>query len=183
MLEGLKRATSRIAQIEQTLKRLDPPSQTPDFLTMMAGVTAPTPANMQAGILRGVSTPGDLDSIITQAASRYNIRPSLLRALVKQESGFNPNAVSPKGALGLTQLMPDTAAGLGVSDPFDPEQNVMGGAQYLRSQLDRFNGDETLALAAYNAGPAAVLRYHGMPPFPETQRYVNRVLSMANGGE
>ena len=121
----------------------------------------------------------DVEPLIARAAAQYQLRPSLLRAVIQQESGYNPLAVSPRGARGLMQLMPSTAASLGVSDPFDPEQNVMAGARYLSQQLASFNGDERLALAAYNAGPGAVQRYGGIPPFPETQRYVADVLSLA----
>ena len=97
--------------------------------------------------------------------------------IIKAESGFNPNAVSKAGASGLMQLMPGTARGLGVEDIFDVEQNIEGGAKYLRGMLDRFDGDKSLALAAYNAGPNAVKRYGGIPPYQETQNYVKRVLS------
>ena len=103
----------------------------------------------------------------------------MLAGLVKQESGFNPNAVSPAGARGLTQLMPGTAAGLGVSNPLDPAQALEGGAKYLREQLDRFGGDVARALAAYNAGPGAVQRFGGIPPYAETQNYVRIVQANA----
>jgi soluble lytic murein transglycosylase-like protein len=120
------------------------------------------------------------DAIISEAAAKYNIDPALLKAVIHAESGFKPNAVSPAGAQGLMQLMPSTAAALGVTDPFDPEQNIYAGARYLRAQLDRFGGDVALALAAYNAGPGAVARYGGVPPYKETQRYVQRVLELRN---
>ena len=107
------------------------------------------------------------------------IDPALLKGLVQQESGFDPNARSGAGAVGLTQLMPGTAAALGVTDPTDPAQSLQGGARYLREQLDRFGGDERLALAAYNAGPGAVSKYGGIPPYAETQGYVNKVLANA----
>ena len=119
----------------------------------------------------------DIDYIIKEKADKYNLDESLIKAVIKAESGFNPNAVSKAGASGLMQLMPGTARGLGVEDIFDVEQNIEGGAKYLRGMLDRFDGDKSLALAAYNAGPNAVKRYGGIPPYQETQNYVKRVLS------
>ncbi|HEX5619669.1 MAG TPA: lytic transglycosylase domain-containing protein [Solirubrobacteraceae bacterium] len=116
---------------------------------------------------------------ITAAAKKYGLDPALLAGLVKQESGFNPNAGSPAGARGLTQLMPSTAAGLGVTNVLDPAQSLEGGAKYLRQQLDAFGGDVTRALAAYNAGPGAVKRYGGVPPYAETQNYVRAVQANA----
>jgi soluble lytic murein transglycosylase-like protein len=123
----------------------------------------------------------DFESEINTAATSNGIDPALLKGLVQQESGFDPNARSGAGAVGLTQLMPGTAAGLGVTDPTDPVQSLQAGARYLRQQLDRFGGDERLALAAYNAGPGAVAKYGGVPPYAETQNYVNRVLANAAG--
>ena len=119
--------------------------------------------------------PMDYYGAAVAAAERHNIPPELFLRLVRQESGFNPNAVSEAGAQGLTQLMPGTAEYLGVTDPFDPEQNLDGGARYLREQLDRF-GRPDLALAAYNAGPGRVKEYGGIPPFKETQNYVRAIL-------
>jgi soluble lytic murein transglycosylase-like protein len=116
---------------------------------------------------------------ITAAAKKYGLDPALLAGLVKQESGFNPNAGSPAGARGLTQLMPGTAAGLGVTNVLDPAQSLDGGAKYLRAQLDAFGGDVARALAAYNAGPGAVQRYGGVPPYAETQNYVRAVQANA----
>jgi soluble lytic murein transglycosylase-like protein len=116
---------------------------------------------------------------ITAAAKKYGLDPALLAGLVKQESGFNPTAGSPAGARGLTQLMPGTAAGLGVTNVLDPVQSLEGGAKYLRQQLDAFGGDVTRALAAYNAGPGAVQRYGGVPPYAETQNYVRAVQANA----
>jgi soluble lytic murein transglycosylase-like protein len=116
---------------------------------------------------------------IDAAAASNGIDPALLKGLVSQESGFDPNARSGAGALGLTQLMPGTATSLGVTNPLDPAQSLQGGAKYLRQQLDRFGGDERLALAAYNAGPGAVTRYGGVPPYSETQNYVKSVMAKA----
>ena len=116
---------------------------------------------------------------ITSAATANGIDPALLAGLVKQESGFNPNAGSGAGARGLTQLMPGTASGLGVSNVLDPVQSLNGGAKYLKQQLDAFGGDVTKALAAYNAGPGAVQRFGGVPPYAETQNYVRIVQANA----
>jgi soluble lytic murein transglycosylase-like protein len=130
-----------------------------------------------SGTTAGATT--DFESEINAAATSNGIDPALLKGLVQQESGFDPNARSGAGAVGLTQLMPATAAGLGVTDATDPVQSLQAGARYLRQQLDRFGGDERLALAAYNAGPGAVSKYGGVPPYAETQSYVNKVLANA----
>ncbi len=120
------------------------------------------------------------DSIIADAAQRYNLDRNLIAAVVAQESAGNPLAVSHAGAKGLMQLIDSTAREMGVTDVFNPRQNIMGGARYLRGMLDMHNGDERLALASYNAGPAAVKRYNGVPPYRETQDYVQRVLHIRN---
>ena len=122
------------------------------------------------------------DPIIDQAAVDYEVRPDLVRAVIQVESGFNPRARSPKGAMGLMQLMPATAAELGVRNPFNPTENIRGGVAYLRSLLDRYQ-DETLALAAYNAGPTAVEKYgNAVPPYRETQQYVGKVQTITSVG-
>jgi hypothetical protein len=112
---------------------------------------------------------------ITSAAREFDVDPALVRAVIHAESAFNPDAVSPVGAQGLMQLMPETAKDLGVSRPFEVSENIRGGAHYLSQMLERFNGDIRLATAAYNAGPGTVSRYKGVPPYAETKAYVNRV--------
>ena len=121
-----------------------------------------------------------MDAIFEEAAACYDISPRLLRAVAKAESNFNPKAVSGAGAMGVMQLMPGTARSLGVSDPYDARQNIMGGAKYLKQNLDRF-GDVSLALAAYNAGPGSVQKYGGVPPYKETQNYVRKIMADLNG--
>lgn len=118
----------------------------------------------------------DLNEIIIRHARTHNVDPLLVELVIRYESNFNPQAISPAGAQGLMQLMPGTAAGLGVGDPFDPDQNVSGGVRYIADQLRRFK-DVRLALAAYNAGPGAVLEYAGVPPYAETRYYVDAIYS------
>ena len=125
----------------------------------------------------------ELNVIFNAAGNKYNLSPDLLKAVANVESGFRPDVVSGAGAIGIMQLMPGTAKYLGVTDAFDPEQNIMGGAKYLREMLDRFDGNIEFALAAYNAGPGAVAKYGGIPPFSETQNYVPKVLSIFGGGD
>lgn len=121
-----------------------------------------------------------LEDIFNEAAATYDVPVQLLKAVAKAESGFNPNAVSYCGAQGIMQLMPATAAYLGVEDAFDPEQNIMGGAKYLSNLLKTYQGDVTLTLAAYNAGSGNVKKYGGVPPFKETQNYIKKISEYLN---
>jgi hypothetical protein len=121
------------------------------------------------------------EEVIKKYAQEYGVDEDLIWAVIRQESGFNPGAVSPKGAMGLMQLMPGTAASLGVSNPFDVEQNIAGGVKYLEQCLNQFNQDVPLALAAYNAGPGNVVKYQGCPPFAETRNYVASILQAYAG--
>jgi len=154
------------------------------FAAQLASVTgtpaaaATTDTSATAGATAGTGAPAPYAAEIDAAAAKYNVDPALLRGLIRQESNFNANATSPAGARGLTQLMPGTAAALGV-DPSVPAQAIEGGAKYLRQQLDRFGNDPAKALAAYNAGPGAVQRYGGVPPYAETQNYVRKVMGYA----
>lgn len=122
----------------------------------------------------------ELEGIFAEASETYDISLSLLKAVAKAESDFDPDCTSSAGAMGIMQLMPGTAEELGVTDAYDPRQNIMGGAKYLSENLDIFNGDVSLAVAAYNAGRGAVAKYDGIPPYTETQNYVKKVLGYMN---
>ncbi|PJZ44160.1 lytic transglycosylase domain-containing protein [Leptospira brenneri] len=139
-------------------------------------ISLPFPEFVQKQNLQPNQTqkPADILDTIESIAKSQGMDPNLVKAMVKAESGFKTKAVSPKGAMGLMQLMPETAESLGVADPFNPEENIEGGVKFLKGLMKEFKDPEK-AIAAYNAGPGAVKRYKGIPPYEETQKYVNKV--------
>jgi soluble lytic murein transglycosylase-like protein len=167
--ERVQQLQALIAQVEQ-----GSPTTTHSFAATLNAAQTALSAPSTTGPQSGAYEP-----LIAQAATRNGLDPAILHGLIQQESGFNPAARSSSGALGLTQLMPGTAASLGVTEPLDPAQSIEGGARYLSEQLQRFGGNVADALAAYNAGPGAVQSHGGVPPYPETQAYVTKVLGYA----
>lgn len=178
--------SARMADIQAQISALggadtsSAPASATSFADQLAAAQTATPTTTTAtGTTLGGGAPSQYDAQITAAATKYGLDPALLKGLIRQESNFNASARSGAGAQGLTQLMPGTAASLGVTDATDPAQAIDGGAKYLKQQLDRFGGDASKALAAYNAGPGAVAKFGGVPPYAETQNYVTKVLGYA----
>ncbi len=149
----------------------------PRYKRMPGIVSSSRPLPRRQGVSRSERT---FDTHIQEAALRYDIDPMLIKAVIKQESNFNPNAASDKGALGLMQLMPDTAREMNVVDVFDPRENIFGGTRYLKRLSSQFKGDLALALASYNAGPDRVSATNSIPDIPETRDYVRAVLAFYN---
>jgi soluble lytic murein transglycosylase-like protein len=182
---------ARVAEIQQQIAAFTgQATPSTSFASQLASAQSGTGAATGAAATPTTTVPTTLgggaatqyDAQITAAAAKYGIDPALLKGLIRQESNFDATARSGAGAQGLTQLMPGTASSLGV-DPGDPAQAIEGGAKYLKQQLDRFGGDPSKALAAYNAGPGAVAKFGGVPPYAETQNYVQKVLGYAAGYE
>ncbi len=202
-LSGLDITLRRIQAIESTFNSLssfgtdiaERPNQ--DFQKILdANMSAKSEAANSSPFANKIFSSGlnpskdcspDIDNLIDEYSAKNGLDSAFVKAVIKQESGFQPKVTSHCGAMGLMQLMPATASSLGVKDAYDPEQNIAGGTKYLKGLLDRFGGDKSLALAAYNAGPNAVLKYNGIPPYKETQNYVKNIMSMyqkyTNGGQ
>lgn len=171
-ITGLDIALRRMDSIEKKCQSLVNTFNKPDV-----GFQKILDAKLDLNQGKNVST-GEINQLIDKYSQRHGIDSDFVRAVVKQESGFNEKATSRCGAMGLMQLMPSTANSLGVTNAYDAEQNIEGGTKYLKGLLDRFGNNKELALAAYNAGPNAVKKYGGIPPYQETQGYVKNVLSM-----
>jgi soluble lytic murein transglycosylase-like protein len=169
------------AILQQEIEGVQGPTNLPAGCTAWDGTTPPTPAGpteaAPSGAMPATIGSAQFDSAVADAASQNSMDPNLVKSVIQQESAFNPKAVSSCGAMGLMQLMPETAKALGCGDAFDPVQNIQAGTKYLKSLMDRFHGDTSLALAAYNAGAGAVEKYNGVPPFAETQNYVKNILA------
>jgi soluble lytic murein transglycosylase-like protein len=163
----------RIAQITGQSLTPAPPAQPASGASFASMVSD---AMNQSGPAPAPVAPAHIERLVSANAGAWGVDPALVKAIIANESGFDANATSKTGAQGLMQLEPQTAAGLGVANAYDPAQNIWGGTRYIRGLLDRFHGDLRLAVAAYNAGPGAVERYGGVPPYAETQAYVENVL-------
>ena len=159
----------KLKEVQGDIVRQNPQVSMSNVLQEAAAIQANKPAQS--------ANKAQILNVVSQISKKHGVDEKLVQALIKQESGFNPKAKSKAGAMGLMQLMPATAKNLGVKDPYNTVQNVEGGVKYLKSMLNKYNGNVILALAAYNAGPAAVDKYSGVPPYKETQNYVKNILA------
>lgn len=178
VIQYLDPAAVAALQEQAALRAAEKAKQTSDadFSTALSEATKSLTTAEQLASAGSYSS-DDLDAIFTEASVTYGVSKDLLKSIAKAESNFNPTAVSHAGAVGIMQLMPTTAQSLGVTNSYDARQNIMGGAKYISSLLSKYNGDTSLALAAYNAGSGNVAKYGGIPPFAETQNYVKKVMA------
>ncbi|TWH48598.1 Soluble lytic murein transglycosylase and related regulatory proteins (some containing LysM/invasin domains) [Sporomusa sp. KB1] len=180
MMSSVNQVTQRIAAIERRFTPAVPATQSgSDFATTLSVANAQLSTNSPNPTAGSSTQGGDIAKMIQVAAAKYGVDPKLAMAVAEAESGLSQEAVSPVGAVGVMQLMPETASSLGVRNINDPRENIDGGVQYLKQMLNTFDGDVTKAVAAYNAGPQAVKNYNGVPPYSETRNYVAKVLSLA----
>lgn len=181
MISGLEQVANRIAEIERRFVPKVPVKQpSGDFASALSGATTQQQLADKTSKSKLTATgSSDIAKMVQVAANKYGVDPKLAMAVAEAESGLSQDAVSAVGAVGVMQLMPDTATALGVRNINDPRENVDGGVRYLKQMLAAFDGDVTKAVAAYNAGPQAVKNYNGVPPYSETRDYVAKVLSLA----
>lgn len=189
-MSSLERALDAEFKSPATQKKAPTAAESASFQSMIESMSAgqrfdPSQAASSAplGTSSGPAAPAQFEGLIQEASQKYKVDPALIKAVIRQESAFDPQATSYCGAQGLMQLMPATAGDLGVKDAYDPRENIMGGTKYLSQLMDMFDGDLTKTIAAYNAGPGVVQHYGGVPPYAETQGYVDKVLGYYQEGK